>query len=80
MFRVFDVSRCHPPNEPAVLIARKRISLPTGRIATSGSRSHSLPLRCSSKDRNFFVPMHCGEKSLPDINDFVGSIGQAVGH
>ena len=80
MFRVFDVSRCHPLSELAVFIPRKRISLPTGRIAISTSRSHSLPIRCSSKVRNFFVLMQCDGRSLPNINSLVGSIGQPVRH
>jgi hypothetical protein len=80
MFRVFDVSRCHPPSELADVIPRKRISLPTGRIAISTSRSHSFPARCASMSGIFFVLMQCDEKSLPNINSLVGRTRQPVRH
>jgi hypothetical protein len=80
MFRVFDAGRCPPPSELAVFIARKRVLLPAGRIAIRTSLGHSFPFRCSSKNRNFSVLLQCDEKPLPNINGFVGSIGQPVRH
>jgi len=64
MFRVFDVSRCHPPSELAVFIPRKRISLPTNRVVIRTPQSHSFPVRCSSKGRIFLfscsaTKVHC---------------------
>jgi hypothetical protein len=76
MFRVFDVSRCHPPGEPFVFFARKRISFRTSRTAVRTFPWHSFPVRCSSRRRDFFVPMQRDETSFPDIHDFVGSMGQ----
>lgn len=80
MFRVFDVNPCHPFSKVAVFLPCKRVSLPTNRVVIRTPQSRSFPVRCSSKGRNFFVPMQCDERSLQNINDFVGSIGQPVRH
>jgi hypothetical protein len=75
MFRVFDAGRCHPPSELAVPAAFNRVLPTVGRIGIETSRLHFFAFHRSSP-----VVQRCDEKRLPNINGFVGSNGQPVGH
>jgi hypothetical protein len=80
MFRVFDVSRCHPPSELAVFIAPQLVPVPAGLMATKISPFQCFPVRDPSGGHNFSFLLQCDEKSLPNIYGFVGSLGQPVRH
>jgi hypothetical protein len=72
MFRVFDVSRCPPPNALTVPVARKRLPLSAGLDTLTTSPSHSRPVCSPFDNRNSSVSMPCDETPLPGINNFVG--------
>jgi hypothetical protein len=80
MFRVFDVSRCHPPSKLAVFMARQRVPVPAGLMAIKPFRLQCSPVRDPSGDHNLSFLLQCDEKSLPYIYGFVGSLGQPFRH
>jgi hypothetical protein len=80
MFRVFDVSRCHPPSKLAVFIARQRVPVPAGLMAMRTFPLQCSPVRDPSGDQNLSLLLLCDEKSLPHIYGFVGSLEQPFRH
>jgi hypothetical protein len=80
MFRVSDVSRCHPPRALATPIAQIGVQLLPGLVEINSSRRPLSAVHGPFKNHNFLVLLECNQCGPPNANGNSGLVGQPVKH